>query len=106
MEQKNWREIFRVERTIEKGPAIETDHAHDHPACLRAKGFKCVCKCCGARHGELARVGMSPLENYGKAHRACDLSPDLSEIEQIFADTWKGIHGPIEYTRAVVRSLL
>jgi len=65
MRNADWKELFRVERIQEqKQSGVEAHVAHDHPACLRAKGFKCVCTCCGAHHGALTRKGMLTLETY------------------------------------------
>jgi hypothetical protein len=102
MGEMNWKELFRVERIQEqKQLDVEGHEAHDHPACLRAKGFKCVCKCCGVHHGALTRKGMSPLETYAK-----EPTIDTGPIERIFAASLAGLKGPIEFSKPVSRGLL
>jgi len=65
MSERNWKELFRVEEATEKKEVKTQVHVHyDNGRCLRAKGFKCICKCCGEHHGALSRQGMSPLEAF------------------------------------------
>ena len=53
MGEKDWNEMFRVEVTNsqEEKAQGEVHKNFDHPACRRARGFKCVCGCGGAYHG-------------------------------------------------------
>jgi len=97
MRNADWRELFRVERIQErKQLGVEVHASHDHPACLKAKGFKCVCKCCGAHHGALTRKGMSPLETYAK-----EPTIDTGPIERIFAASITRLKGPIDFSRGL-----
>jgi hypothetical protein len=67
MSEEGWREQFRVEEATEKKEIKTEIHRHfDNGRCLRAKGFKCLCKCCGEHHGALTRKDMSPLESFAE----------------------------------------
>jgi hypothetical protein len=104
MEKEGWREQFRVEGIAEeKELKTEVHIHHDNGRCLRAKGFKCVCKCCGAYHGELTRKNMPVLETWSE--KGPQPTIDTSEIEQVFVDTLKQIQGPIEFTHPISGSL-
>jgi hypothetical protein len=81
MSEKGWKELFHVEE-VSRDKELKTEiHVnHDHLACLHAKGFKCVCKCCGEHHGSLSRQGMSPLEAFGEI--------DLAKPSQDYFDIY------------------
>lgn len=61
MSEVDWREIFRVEATDEKGQ-VETGPGECNANCLEAKEIKCVCRCQGKNHGARLKEHVAPLD--------------------------------------------